>query len=269
MEPYQPYDPYPPDEPHPPAAAVGDASAPTNGHRPNGHAHRPPIGARPAGLDGRGNGLRQAPTAGDDREPGPAQRPPIDVALGREPRGRPAQHDHGSPGGETRRPVGGSRAPVDAGTAPTARGPSAVPAIVPRRRRPDTQATRPGRSPDAGGRGPLVGSDAARSGAFPAGERTRTGSALGRARQARMRRDAASGVRKPSPEHRAAAPRVKDPAPAPGGAPAAPVIVLIVVVVLLTLGVAYMVITGDGTPRPVDQQPGASTPSVPASVHQA
>jgi hypothetical protein len=47
------------------------------------------------------------------------------------------------------------------------------------------------------------------------------------------------------------------------------VIVLIVVVVLLTLGVAYMVITGDGTSKPVDEQPGASTPSVPASMHQA
>jgi hypothetical protein len=34
--------------------------------------------------------------------------------------------------------------------------------------------------------------------------------------------------------------------------------VLIVVVVLLTLGVAYMVITGDGTSHPVEEQPGAS-----------
>ena len=41
---------------------------------------------------------------------------------------------------------------------------------------------------------------------------------------------------------------------------------LIVVVVLLTLGVAYMVITGDGTSDPVDDQPGASTPSVPMSA---
>jgi serine/threonine protein kinase len=269
MEPYQPYDPYPPDEPHPPAAASGDTRAPTNGRRPNGHAQPPPTGARPSAVNGRGNGLRQAPTAGDDGEPAPVQRPPNDVAPGREPRGRPAQHRHGYPGGETRRPVVGPLAPVDGDTAPTARGPSAVPAIVPRGRRPDTQATQPGRSPDAGRRGPLVGSDPARSGAFPAGDRTRTGSALERARQARMRRYAASGAAKPIPDHRAAAPRVRDPAPALGGAPAAPVIVLIVVVVLLTLGVAYMVITGDGTPEPVDEQPGASTPSVPASVHQA
>ena len=49
----------------------------------------------------------------------------------------------------------------------------------------------------------------------------------------------------------------------PRAAPAAPVIVLIVVVVLLTLGVAYMVITGDGTSEPVDEQPGASTPERP------
>jgi hypothetical protein len=106
--------------------------------------------------------------------------------------------------------------------------------------------------------------------AFPAGEHTRTGSALERARQARMRRNAASGTGRPDPDDRAAAPPVKDPSsPASGGALAAPVIVLIVVVVLLTLGVAYMVITGDGMSKPVDEQPGASTPSVPASMHQA
>jgi hypothetical protein len=46
------------------------------------------------------------------------------------------------------------------------------------------------------------------------------------------------------------------------------VIVLIVVVVLLTLGVAYMVITGDGTSAPVDNQPGA-TPSSVLSVDEA
>jgi hypothetical protein len=84
-----------------------------------------------------------------------------------------------------------------------------------------------------------------------------------------MRRDAASGIARPNSEDRTSAPRVKDLAPASGAAPAAPVIVLIVVVVLLTLGVAYMVITGDGTSRPVDEQPGASTPSVPASMHEA
>jgi serine/threonine protein kinase len=269
MEPYQPYDPYPPDEPHPPAAASGDLWVPPNGHRPNEQAQWPPTGARPAGLNGRGNGLRQAATAADDGEPGRVQRPPMDITPGREPPGQPAQHHQGSPGGETRRPVRGSPARVEDDTVPTARGSSAVPAIVPRGGRPGEQATRPGRSPDAGRPGPLVGSDAARSGAFPAGERSRTGSALERARQARMRRDASSGAGKPNLEHRAAAPRVTDPAPAGGGALAAPVIVLIVVVVLLTLGVAYMVITGDGTSEPIDGQPGASTPSVPVSMHQA
>jgi hypothetical protein len=84
-----------------------------------------------------------------------------------------------------------------------------------------------------------------------------------------MRRYAASGAGDRTPEQRAAAARVTDPAPAPGDALAAPVILLIVVVVLLTLGVAYMVITGDGTSEPVDEQPGASTPSVPVSMHQA
>jgi hypothetical protein len=83
-----------------------------------------------------------------------------------------------------------------------------------------------------------------------------------------MRRDAATGAGRVDAEDRAAAPRVEDASPA-GGAHAAPVIVLIVVVVLLTLGVAYMVITGDGTSNPVDEQPGARTPSVTASMHQA
>jgi hypothetical protein len=40
-------------------------------------------------------------------------------------------------------------------------------------------------------------------------------------------------------------------------------------VVLLTLAVAYMVITGDAASDPVDNQPGASTPSVPVSLNQA
>jgi hypothetical protein len=84
-----------------------------------------------------------------------------------------------------------------------------------------------------------------------------------------MRRYTATGAGRPDPEDRTPTSGVKDESPATGGALAAPVIVLIVVVVLLTLGVAYMVITGDGTSKPVDEQPGASTPSVPASMHQA
>jgi hypothetical protein len=84
-----------------------------------------------------------------------------------------------------------------------------------------------------------------------------------------MRRDAASGIARPNSEDRTSAPRVKDLAPASGAAPAAPVIVLIVVVVLLTLGVAYMVITGDGTSEPVDEQPGASGPGALPSLDQA
>jgi serine/threonine protein kinase len=255
-EPYRPYDPYPQEEPDPPAAARADAWTPTNGHRPSGHAQGPPIGGRPAGINGRGNGLRQAPTAGDDGGPAPVRRPPIDIAHGSAPGARPSQPHGGSPGGETARPASGSRPPVDA-----ASGPSAVPAIVPRGPRAGEQPTRPGRPPPR--------SDAPRSSAPAAGGRTRTGSSLERARQVRMRREAAPGVAQPNPEQRAATPREWDPAPAAGGAPAAPVIVLIVVVVLLTLGVAYMVITGDGTSRPVDEQPGASTPSVPASMHEA
>jgi hypothetical protein len=265
MEPYRPHDPYTPDEPHPPAAASGGAWAPSNGHRPNRHTPAPPIGAGPAGLNGGGSDVGQAATARNDGEPRWVPRPPMDRATG--PPGQRARHHHGSPDGETRRPVRG--APIGADTAPTARRPSAVPAIVPRGRRAGEPATRPGPSPDDGRRAPLVGAGATGSGAFPAGERTRTGSALERARQARMRRYAATGAGRPDPEDPAAASGVEDASPATGGALAAPVIVLIVVVVLLTLGVAYMVITGDGTSNPVDEQPGASTPSVPASMHQA
>jgi serine/threonine protein kinase len=269
MEPYQPHDPYPPDEPHPPAAAGGHARAPSNGHRPNGHAPAPPIGAGPASPNGRGDDVGPAARSRNDGEPGRIQRPAMDRAPGPEPPGQPARHHHGPSGGETRRPVRGSRAPVGADTTGTAGGPSAVPAIAPRGRRPGEPAPRQSPSPDAGRLGPLVAADAARSGAFPAGDRTRTGSALERARQARMRRYAAAGAGRPDPGDQAAAPPVRDASPATGGALAAPVIVLIVVVVLLTLGVAYMVITGDGTSKPVDEQPGASTPSVPASMHQA
>jgi hypothetical protein len=84
-----------------------------------------------------------------------------------------------------------------------------------------------------------------------------------------MRRQASSGPTEAEPGQRAAAPLAdKGPAPAPAGAPAVPVIVLIVVVVLLTLGVAYMVITGDGTSEPVDE-PGASGPGALPSLDQA
>jgi serine/threonine protein kinase len=268
MEPYRPHDPYSPDEPHPPAAAGRTAWAPSNGHRSNGHVQARPLGAGPAPLDRPGDDVGRAATTRNDGEPGRVQRPPTDRGPGPEPPGQPARHHDGPPGGEPRRPVIGSHTPVGANTAPTARGPSAVPAIVPRDRRSGEPATRPGPSPEPGRHGQLGGTDVARSGAFPAGERTRTGSALERARQARMRRYAASGAGRPDPDDREATPRVADASPPAGGALAAPVIVLIVVVVLLTLGVAYMVITGDGTSKPVDEQPGASTPSVPTSMHQ-
>jgi hypothetical protein len=83
-----------------------------------------------------------------------------------------------------------------------------------------------------------------------------------------MRRYAATATGQADPDTQTA-PSVRAPVTAAGAAPAAPVIVLIVVVVLLTLGVAYMVITGDGTTDPVDEQPGASTPSAPVSMNQA
>ena len=85
-----------------------------------------------------------------------------------------------------------------------------------------------------------------------------------------MRVYVGSGTAEPEHGQRAAGrARVPGPASPSSGAPALPVIVLIVVVVLLTVGVAYMVITGDDTSNPVDDQPGASAPSAQPSFDQA
>jgi serine/threonine protein kinase len=268
-EPHQPDDPHRPHGPHLPAAATG-AWAPTNGYRPNGRTPDPLTGVPPAGVNGRGNGLRPAPMSGDDHDQGPVQRPPIDIARPRDAGGRRARLPEAPRGSESPHSVPGLHTPVDADTAPTARGSSAAPPLGPRRRAPGEQATRPDQPSGTGRRRSLTGPETPGTGAFPAAQRTRTGSALDRARQARMRRPARSGTGEPEPGQRAVeAPGVKAATSGPGGAPAVPVIVLIVVVVLLTLGVAYMVITGDGASDPVEDQPGASTPSVPLSVDEA
>jgi hypothetical protein len=264
-EPHQPEGLHPPDEPNlPPAAA--EVWAPTNGYRPNGHTPEPLAGLPPAGLGGRGNRLRQTPTA-REQDPGRFQGPPGSAEPQRDPLWRPAP---AAPprGADPPLPAPQRRPRVDADSARTAEGWS-VPPIVPRELGPGEQATRPHRSPGPIRRRPITGSEAPGSGAFPVAEQTRTGSALDRARQARLRRDAAPGTGEDEPHHRAEGPKVKGPATPSEGAPAVPVIVLIVVVVLLTLGVAYMVITGDGTSEPVDDQPGASTPSSVLSVDEA
>jgi hypothetical protein len=233
-----------------PAGTSGAWPAPANGHRPNGHAPAPLTGAppdtggpgheqqrhaRPASVNGRGNRLRPAPSSGNEDHPGSARQPPIDVAR---------RHD--APGRSARFPrTPGNQAPGE-------------------------QGTRPKRSPTPDRRRPLTASGAPETGAFPVAERTRSGSALDRARQARIGRSAGSVSAHPGQSRPAAGPaRRRDPAPASDGAPAVPVIVLIAVVVLLTLGVAYMVITGDGTSDPVENQPGASTPGVRSSFDEA
>lgn len=258
-----------PDEPRPPAAATG-APAPSNGYRPNGHISEPFTSVSPAWHNGGGNRPGPAARAAVDDDPRPAQRPPIDVARPRDPLGRPAPRPNAPRGGDPLRPVTGLHAPVDADTVPTARGPSAAPPIVPRGRAPGDQATRPSRRSGTSRHRSLSGSETPGSGAPPPAEGTRSGSALDRGRPARMRPPARSGSAEPEPGQRTAErPRITAATSASAGAPAVPVIVLIVVVVLLTLGVAYMVITGDGTSDPVEQQPGASTPSVPLSFDQA
>jgi len=225
-----------------------------------GHASEQVTGTPPGGLNGRGNGLRPAPIAGDDDDLRPVQRPPADAARRRDPLGRPPRLPNAPRGRDPQRPVTGLHAPADADTVPTPRSSAALP-TGPRLRTPGDQATRRRRPrrPDPGRARSPRGAERPGSGAFPAAERTRSGSALDRARQARMHGSARSTTGEQGPRQPAAEPpAVKAPAPASGGAPAVPVIVLIVVVVLLTLGVAYMVITGDGTSHPVEEQPGAS-----------
>jgi hypothetical protein len=233
-----------------PAGSGGAWAAPSNGHRPDWQAPEP-LGATPHGvgrpsyeqprlsqptsLNGRGNGVRPAPISASEDDPGPAHQPPIDVTSQREPRARSAR-------------LPGS----------------------PQEQAPDGQATRPPPSSTPNRRRPLTASGPAEGGAIPVTERTRSGSALDRARQARINRSAASVPREPGASRPPARPtRAGDTASASSDAPALPVIVLIAVVVLLTLGVAYMVITGDGTSDPVDDQPGASTPSVGLSFDEA
>lgn len=264
-EPHLPEAPHIPDERHPPPAAM-EVWAPTNGYRPNGHTEEPLAGLPPAGVEGRGNGLRQPPAAREHDDPGvfrgpPARDEPARHPLWRLPPGAPWGSDPRSPAPQ--RPPGS-----DADSARSTEGWS-VPPIVPRELPPGGQATRPHQPPDPTRRRPITGSQSPGSGAFPVAERTRTGSALDRARQARLRRDAPPGKGEQEPDDTAAGPRVKAPVAASDGAPALPVIVLIVVVVLLTIGVAYMVITGDDTSDPVDNQPGASTPSSVVSVDEA
>ena len=265
-EPHPPEGPHTPDEPHLPPAAT-EVWAPTNGYRPNGHTQEPVAGLPPAGLGRSGNGLRQPPAPGGHDNPGGFQRLPGGAEPPRDPLWRPAP---GTPpwGSDPQLPAPPRRPRGDADPARTAEGWS-VPPIVPRELGPGGQATRPHRSPDPTPRRPITGSEAPGSGAFPVAERTRTGSALDRARLARLRRDASPGTGEQDADNPAGGPKVNGPAAASDGALALPVIVLIVVVVLLTLGVAYMVITGDGTSAPVDNQPGASTPSSVLSVDEA
>ncbi|MGH9248478.1 MAG: serine/threonine protein kinase, partial [Acidimicrobiales bacterium] len=193
-----------------------------------GHASEQVTGTPPGGLNGRGNGLRPAPIAGDDDDLRPVQRPPVDAARRRDPLGRPPRLPNAARRRDPQREVTGLRGPADADTVPTPRGSSAALPTVPRLRTPGDQATRRGRPrrPDPGGARSPSGAERPGSGAFPAAERTRSGSALDRARQARMHGSVRSTTGEPGPRQAAAEPPAVK-APASGGAPAVPVIVLI------------------------------------------
>lgn len=197
---------------------LAGSPTPGNGERPD--KNQP--GPRPAGLNGTGrNGHR--PAAGSARAQG--------------------VHAHGGEGRATEPPRLAPRHEVDPAT------PGHAPAQVPLERRPLTAS-------GSGGHGASFGT-------VP----TRPGSALDRARRARGLGGSSLGPGSPnvgSDRHapaststtaaRAGAPAREAPS---AGPPALPVMVLIVVVILLTLGVAYMVITGDGGTDPITEQPGA------------
>ena len=207
---------------------LAGSATPGNGERPD----RNQPGPRPTGLNGTGrNGHRPAARSA------PAQ----DV------------HAHRREGPATPPTRLAPRHEVE----PPARG--HAPEQVPVERRPLTAS------------GP--GGHGASFGTVP----IRPGSALDRARRARGLDRSSLGPGSPnassdrralastSTTARAAAPAREAPS---AGPPALPVIVLIVVVILLTLGVAYMVITGDGGTDPVTEQPGARA-TLDASFDQA
>jgi serine/threonine protein kinase len=214
--------------------AVGNGAWPSNGHRPNGHTAEPPAGAPPGAI--RPEHERPSRPAGISRQSNgfrPAPTAGSDDELGPTPQ---------LPGDVARQ-----------------HEPLGRPPLPPRSRAPDPVR------PVAGVRTP-VDADPTTTRQGSAADPAASGSALERARQTRMRQSARSGTDDRRPGDRAEEPaRFAPPAPTPNGAPALPVIVLIVVVVLLTLGVAYMVITGDGTANVVEE-PGASAPSAQQSV---
>ncbi len=246
----------------PPAVTGGTGARGRNGSGAGPNGHSPP----------RRGGHSHAPLPlGRDHDLGPVVRPPIDVSRLGEPLGPPPLLPRRPDGGaDDRRVRPAPASPDDPGPSPPALDsrPSTLPTRLGRydvdrgTRSPGdrTPSTRPaGRTPAAT---PTEPRPAAIEPA--AGSSSRPGSALTRAREARV-----TGQR---PETAGddggltGAPLVDSPptdtSPGSAGPPALPVIVLIAIVVALTLGVAYMIVTGDDPADPVSTDELRSNASV-------
>jgi hypothetical protein len=206
-------------------------------------------------VSGNGHAPDRPVTPRLDADLGPVNPPPVDTARLEEPLGPPPLLPRGPDrrnGQQGRRPSGRTPGRSDpTATQPTARQQpdEPLPTRLPRRHEVEQARNavagavafdRPDLRHDGGGDpgwGHLAGPAAA----------TRPGSALDRAREARANRLRAGDPTDPPSSGRDAA---RTRRPSTSQAPALPVIVLIGVVVALTVGVAYMVITGDGTADP-------------------
>jgi hypothetical protein len=247
----------------PPAIAGG-----TGAGGPNG----PSIGANGHAPAGQGGHSHAPIPSGLDHDLGPVVRPPIDVWRLGEPLGPPPVLPRRPGGGADDRAARPTPAtPDDPGPSPRAldQPPSTLPTRVPGRYDVDRGTRSPGDRPPStrpAGRTPATSPTESRTAAIePAAySQSRPGSALTRARGARV-----TGRR---PETAAddggltGGPAVDSPptdaSRGPTGPPALPVIVLIAIVVALTLGVAYMIVTGDDPAAPLSTDELRSNASV-------
>jgi hypothetical protein len=248
----------------PPPTISGDTGARgRNGSSTGPNGHVPP----------EQGGYSHAPSPlGLDHDLGPVVRPPIDVSSLGEPLGPPPLLPRRPGGGADDRPARPMPAsPDDPGTSPRAldRPPSTLPTRVPSRYDVDRGTRSPGdRTPSArpAGRPPATTPTQSRPAAIepPADSSSRPGSALTRAREARVtgQRPETAGDDGELTGGTVVDSPAADTSRGSAGPPALPVIVLIAIVVALTLGVAYMIVTGDDPADPVSTDELRSNASV-------
>jgi len=246
----------------PPAIAGGTGAGGRNGPSIGANGHAPP---------GQGGHSHAPIPLGLDHDLGPVVRPPIDVSGLGEPLGPPPLLPRRPGGGADDRAARPTPAiPDDPGPPPPAldQPPSTLPTRVPGRYDVDGTRSPRGRTPSTrpAGRTPATSPTESRTAAIepPAYSQSRPGSALTRAREARV-----TGQRPETADDDGGltgGPAVDSPptdaSRGPTGPPALPVIVLIAIVVALTLGVAYMIVTGDDPAAPVSTDELRSNASV-------